>query len=29
VPTYEERIELDVPVRTAYGSSTRFEDFPR
>jgi uncharacterized membrane protein len=29
MPTYEERIEVDVPVRTAYDQWTQFEEFPR
>jgi uncharacterized membrane protein len=29
VPTYEERIEVEVPVRTAYDQWTQFEEFPR
>jgi uncharacterized membrane protein len=28
MPTYEERIEVDVPVRAAYDQWTQFEDFP-
>ena len=27
--TYEESIEVEVPVRTAYNQWTQFEDFPR
>jgi uncharacterized membrane protein len=29
MPTYEERVEVDVPVRTAYDQWTQFEEFPR
>jgi uncharacterized membrane protein len=29
MPTYEERIEVGVPVRTAYDQWTQFEEFPR
>jgi uncharacterized membrane protein len=29
MPTIEESIELDVPVRTAYNQWTQFEEFPR
>jgi uncharacterized membrane protein len=29
MPTYEERIEVAVPVRTAYDQWTQFEEFPR
>jgi uncharacterized membrane protein len=29
MPTYEERIEVGVPVRTAYNQWTQFEEFPR
>jgi uncharacterized membrane protein len=29
MPTYEQRIEVDVPVRTAYDQWTQFEEFPR
>jgi uncharacterized membrane protein len=29
MPTFEESIEVNVPVRTAYNQWTQFEDFPR
>ena len=29
MPTVEQTIELDVPVRTAYNQWTQFEEFPR
>ena len=29
MPTIEQSIELDVPVRTAYNQWTQFEEFPR
>jgi len=29
MPTYQERVEVDVPVRTAYDQWTQFEEFPR
>jgi len=29
LPTYEERIEVGVPVRTCYDQWTQFEEFPR
>jgi sporulation protein YlmC with PRC-barrel domain len=29
MPTIEETVEVDVPVRTAYDQWTRFEEFPR
>jgi uncharacterized membrane protein len=29
MPTIEESIEIDVPVRTAYDQWTQFEDYPR
>jgi uncharacterized membrane protein len=29
MPRFEERIEVDVPVRTAYDQWTQFEEFPR
>jgi uncharacterized membrane protein len=28
MPTYEQRIEIDVPVRAAYDQWTQFEEFP-
>ncbi len=29
MPTYQARVEIDVPVRTAYDQWTQFEEFPR